>query len=40
MTDVALDIGFEHLGRFAGHYRALFGELPSTTLRTFGPHVS
>ena len=34
VTDVAVDIGFDHLGRFAGHYRALFGEPPSATLRT------
>jgi len=40
VTDVALDIGFDHLGRFAGHYRVLFGESPSTTLRTSGPYVS
>lgn len=29
---VALDFGFVHLGRFAGEYRALFGESPSETL--------
>jgi transcriptional regulator GlxA family with amidase domain len=33
VTSVALDLGFEHLGRFAGHYRRLFGEPPSATLR-------
>ena len=34
VTTVALDIGFEHLGRFAGSYRKIYGESPSTTLRT------
>jgi AraC-like DNA-binding protein len=29
---VARDCGFRHMGRFAGHYRELFGELPSATL--------
>jgi AraC-like DNA-binding protein len=29
---VALEWGFWHLGRFAGSYRALFGESPSATL--------
>lgn len=33
VTRVALDLGFEHLGRFAGHYRGLYGEPPSATLR-------
>ena len=30
---VAGDLGFTHLGHFAGSYRALFGELPSQTPR-------
>jgi AraC family ethanolamine operon transcriptional activator len=33
VTDAALDSGFEHFGRFAYHYRTLFGETPSATLR-------
>jgi AraC-like DNA-binding protein len=33
VTRVAMDFGFEHLSRFAGHYRAAFGESPSATLR-------
>lgn len=32
VTDAALDYGFEHFGRFAYHYRTLFGETPSKTL--------
>jgi AraC-like DNA-binding protein len=32
VTDAALDSGFAHLGRFAGAYRARFGEAPSETL--------
>lgn len=32
VTDVALDYGFDHLGRFAGEFRRHFGELPSATL--------
>ncbi len=32
VTDIALDCGFYDLGRFAGEYRSLFGELPSETL--------
>ena len=32
VTDAALDHGFEHFGRFARHYRTLFGEPPSATL--------
>jgi len=33
VTRVATDFGFAHLSRFAGHYRAAFGESPSTTVR-------
>ncbi len=32
---VALDHGFNHHGRFAGHYYAQFGELPSETMRSY-----
>lgn len=32
VTAIALDIGFGHLGKFAGSYKELFGESPSTTL--------
>jgi transcriptional regulator GlxA family with amidase domain len=33
VTAVALQHGFSHLGRFSAHYRAIFGEDPSVTLR-------
>lgn len=33
VTAVAMHHGFTHLGRFAGEYRARFGEPPSQTLR-------
>jgi AraC-like DNA-binding protein len=32
VTAIALDCGVAHLGRFAAHYRACFGESPSATL--------
>lgn len=33
VTELALDYGFLHLGRFSESYRQQFGELPSITLR-------
>jgi AraC-like DNA-binding protein len=33
IAHVAMDHGFNHLGRFAGSYREQFGELPSQTVR-------
>lgn len=33
VTDVAIEWGFYHLGRFADQYRQRFGESPSATLR-------
>ncbi|ABA74710.1 AraC family transcriptional regulator [Pseudomonas fluorescens] len=34
LTEVALDYGFLHLGRFSELYRSQFGELPSQTLKS------
>ena len=34
VTEVALDLGFDHLGRFAAQYADIYGEHPSTTLAT------
>jgi AraC-like DNA-binding protein len=36
VTRVASDLGFPHLGRFSGDYRAVYGEAPSSTLRRRG----
>ena len=33
VTEVAIECGFSHLGRFSITYRAAFGETPSQTLR-------
>jgi AraC-like DNA-binding protein len=33
VTEVALDCGFSHLGRFSAEYARRFGETPSQTLR-------
>ena len=32
VTDVAMGLGFTHMGRFSKAYKDLFGELPSDTL--------
>ncbi len=34
VTGIAMDLGFEHGGRFSHRYFELFGELPSATLQT------
>ncbi|QZI73091.1 helix-turn-helix domain-containing protein [Pseudomonas protegens] len=33
VSEIAVEMGFYHLSHFAGHYRQLFGELPSETWR-------
>ncbi|WP_094783336.1 helix-turn-helix domain-containing protein [Paraburkholderia ribeironis] len=35
VTDVALRLGFAHVGRFSADYRAAFGEPPAATLRRY-----
>ena len=32
VTQVALDLGFDQLGRFSADYKKAFGEFPSATL--------
>ena len=32
VTEIALDYGFSHLGRFSSDHRKSFGELPSETM--------
>lgn len=32
VTEIAFDLGIRHLSRFAGRYKALYGETPRTTL--------
>jgi AraC-like DNA-binding protein len=38
VTDVALGIGFTHIGRFSAAYKAAFGETPVMTLRRSRQH--
>lgn len=38
VSDIANEWGFWHMGQFAKDYRALFGELPSITLRRHRDH--
>jgi len=33
VSEIAMDLGFFDLGRFAQAYRTMFGELPSRTLK-------
>lgn len=37
ITEIALDHGFMHLGRFSNDYRKMFGELPSETYKKSNP---
>ena len=37
ITDVAIDAGYGHLGRFAHYYRQVYGESPSETYRHYVP---
>jgi AraC-like DNA-binding protein len=32
VTEVAVGLGFDHLGRFSGHYKKIYGQGPATTL--------
>jgi len=35
ITQISMSFGFDDVGRFAGYYRELFGELPSRTVKRF-----
>lgn len=35
ITQIGMSFGFDDVGRFAGYYRELFGELPSKTVKRF-----
>ncbi|MEN8129805.1 MAG: helix-turn-helix domain-containing protein [Pseudomonadota bacterium] len=37
VTDVCIKLGFNHMGRFAGEYRALFDECPRETIQRRQP---
>jgi AraC-like DNA-binding protein len=34
VTDIAVHLGFDHLGRFSHRYKEIYGQTPSTTLHT------
>jgi transcriptional regulator GlxA family with amidase domain len=34
INEIALKVGFRHMGRFAAYYRQVFRELPSGTIRS------
>ncbi|TIU26728.1 MAG: AraC family transcriptional regulator, partial [Mesorhizobium sp.] len=36
VTTIAMDVGVNHLGRFAANYRLFFGESPKETLQRAG----
>lgn len=38
VTSIALDWGFDHLGRFAASYKKRFGETPRETLKRTRVH--
>ncbi|WP_312002430.1 helix-turn-helix domain-containing protein [Bradyrhizobium hereditatis] len=39
ISDIALQFGFQNLGRFAGYYHQLFGEYPSETRQRHRPQL-
>ena len=40
ISDIAMQYGFQNLGRFAGYYRQLFGEYPSETRQRHSPQLA